>query len=91
LSLNLDFGVSNYLDDESLLSTMCGSPAYISPEVINRRGHGFPVDVWAVGIITFSLLVGYHPFHDAEDIASLHHAIDKELIYFSNILGQAQV
>ncbi|KAL3898454.1 MAG: hypothetical protein SGCHY_002737 [Lobulomycetales sp.] len=90
-----DFGVSNFIDEESALSTMCGSPAYIAPEVLRRKGHGAKVDIWAVGIITYSLLSGYHPFHYCEDMASLHRAIDRaevefEHTYWRNISTEAQ-
>ena len=45
-----------------LFSTICGTPNYISPEVLNKEGHGFPADVWALGCVMFALLVGQPPF-----------------------------
>ena len=42
--------------------TICVTPNYISPEVLNKEGHGFPADVWALGCVMFALLVGQPPF-----------------------------
>ncbi|KAJ3092117.1 hypothetical protein HK102_010542 [Quaeritorhiza haematococci] len=52
-----DFGVSNFVQGDMLLNTMCGSPGYAAPEVIKRSGHGKPADLWSVGIITFTFLL----------------------------------
>ncbi len=40
----------------------CGTPGYMPPEVIRKVGHGKPVDMWCVGVLTFFLLSGYMPF-----------------------------
>ena len=45
-----------------MFRTICGTPNYISPEVLNKEGHGFPADVWALGCVMFALLVGQPPF-----------------------------
>jgi serine/threonine protein kinase len=38
--------------------TVRGTPEYMAPEVIGKKGHSFPVDWWALGILTYELLVG---------------------------------
>lgn len=39
-----------------MLTTTCGTPGYMAPEIFKRAGHGKPVDVWAIGVITYFLL-----------------------------------
>ncbi|KIY49081.1 Pkinase-domain-containing protein [Fistulina hepatica ATCC 64428] len=73
-----DFGLSKVVDDQdhALLTELCGTPGYMAPEMIKRSGHGKPVDVWAMGVITYFLLSGCLPF-DAEPG---HHASEIEAI-----------
>ena len=59
----IDFGLSN--EYENYLYTPCGSPCYASPEVIKGLKYsGLAIDLWASGIILFSMLCGYLPFDD---------------------------
>ncbi|CAA0833200.1 CBL-interacting serine/threonine-protein kinase 20 [Striga hermonthica] len=64
-----DFGLSALHDSkrqDGLLHTTCGTPAYVAPEVIIKRGYdGEKADVWSCGVILFVLLAGYLPFQDA--------------------------
>ncbi|KAK7680323.1 hypothetical protein QCA50_016563 [Cerrena zonata] len=59
-----DFGLSRVLEEEKLqvLTEICGTPGYMAPEIFKKTGHGKPVDVWAMGVITYFLLCGYTPF-----------------------------
>ncbi|XP_006650055.1 CBL-interacting protein kinase 10 [Oryza brachyantha] len=63
-----DFGLSAFAEckrQDGLLHTTCGTPAYVAPEVINRKGYdGAKADVWACGVILYVLLAGYLPFQD---------------------------
>lgn len=58
-----DFGLATQLKraDEKHM-TMCGTPNYISPEVVSRSSHGLPADVWGLGCMFYTLLVGRPPF-----------------------------
>lgn len=42
--------------------TLCGTPNYIAPEVLAKRGHSYEVDIWSIGCILYTLLVGKPPF-----------------------------
>ncbi|KAJ3103555.1 hypothetical protein HDU96_009223 [Phlyctochytrium bullatum] len=70
-----DFGVANVVQGDDLLRTLCGSPAYAAPEVIRRTGHGRPADIWSIGVITFTVLMGYGPWYYCEDVPSMFEAI----------------
>lgn len=63
-----DFGLSALFESkrqDGLLHTTCGTPAYVAPEVINKRGYdGEKADIWSCGVILFVLLAGYLPFTD---------------------------
>ncbi|KAJ2907060.1 putative calcium calmodulin-dependent protein kinase protein [Zalerion maritima] len=58
-----DFGIAKMLDSQDeVLTTMAGSFGYAAPEVMLKKGHGKPVDMWSMGVITYTLLCGYSPF-----------------------------
>ena len=59
-----DFGLACQLETyDERRRTVCGTPNYIAPEVLNNNyGHSFEVDVWAFGIILFALFTGKPPF-----------------------------
>ncbi|XP_073300980.1 CBL-interacting serine/threonine-protein kinase 20 [Primulina huaijiensis] len=63
-----DFGLSALVESkrqDGLLHTACGTPAYVAPEVISKRGYdGEKADIWSCGVILFVLLAGYLPFQD---------------------------
>jgi 5'-AMP-activated protein kinase, catalytic alpha subunit len=63
-----DFGLSALAESkrqDGLLHTTCGTPAYVAPEVLSRKGYdGAKADAWSCGVILFVLVAGYLPFHD---------------------------
>ncbi|XP_047324635.1 CBL-interacting serine/threonine-protein kinase 11-like [Impatiens glandulifera] len=64
-----DFGLSALSDEQirsdGLLHTLCGTPAYVAPEILNKKGYdGARADVWSCGVVLFVLTAGYLPFHD---------------------------
>ncbi|XP_051820691.1 serine/threonine-protein kinase PLK1 [Antechinus flavipes] len=58
-----DFGLATRVEyDGERKRTLCGTPNYIAPEVLSKKGHSFEVDVWSIGCIMYTLLVGKPPF-----------------------------
>ncbi|KAL2348701.1 hypothetical protein Fmac_002701 [Flemingia macrophylla] len=68
-----DFGLSTFsehLRDDGLLHTTCGTPAYVAPEVIGKKGYdGAMADIWSCGVILYVLLAGFLPFQDDNLVA----------------------
>ncbi|PGH10369.1 PLK protein kinase [Blastomyces parvus] len=62
-----DFGLAAIIlseKDEKRRRTLCGTPNYIAPEVLDKSkgGHNQKVDIWSLGVIFFAMLTGYPPF-----------------------------
>jgi serine/threonine protein kinase len=59
-----DFGFAKRVSPEGL-QTRCGTPAFVSPEILVGARYKEQVDMWSVGVILYILLGGYPPFQDA--------------------------
>ncbi|XP_063834887.1 serine/threonine-protein kinase polo isoform X2 [Ostrinia nubilalis] len=58
-----DFGLAARIEYEGeRKQTLCGTPNYIAPEILTKKGHSFEVDIWSLGCIMYTLLVGKPPF-----------------------------
>ncbi|XP_044631579.2 serine/threonine-protein kinase Chk2 isoform X6 [Equus asinus] len=69
-----DFGQSKILGETSLMRTLCGTPTYLAPEVLNSfgtAGYNRAVDCWSLGVILFICLSGYPPFSEHKTQVSL--------------------
>uniref|UniRef100_A0A8C2C0M8 Calcium/calmodulin-dependent protein kinase IGb n=1 Tax=Cyprinus carpio TaxID=7962 RepID=A0A8C2C0M8_CYPCA len=58
-----DFGLSK-MEDNGIMSTACGTPGYVAPEVLAQKPYSKAVDCWSIGVITYILLCGYPPFYE---------------------------
>jgi serine/threonine protein kinase len=57
-----DFGLSREIIGDAALHTICGTPEYLAPEMVLKRPYSFPIDWWAVGVMTYELAFGELPF-----------------------------
>lgn len=76
-----DLGLATIVKDrDEKRKTICGTPNYIAPEVIqgdkSKRGHSFEVDIWSMGVILFAILTGKPPY-EAKDVKSTYQRIIK--------------
>ncbi|TID30483.1 hypothetical protein CANINC_000836 [Pichia inconspicua] len=79
-----DFGFTRELPfmqhgPKSLLSEYCGTGAYMAPEMVKRIPYsGIKIDIWALGVILYTILAGEMPFDDSLELEDLEHAIINE-------------
>lgn len=57
-----DFGFAKFSSNEACLTTQCGTPGYVAPEILEGVPYGTKCDMWSLGVIVFIILGGYPPF-----------------------------
>lgn len=76
-----DFGFAKVVLNRTY--TLCGTPEYIAPEILLNKGHGKPVDWWALGILIYEMNNGIDPF-TADDPMQIYQNILSGKIKFSS-------
>ncbi|KAJ7163482.1 kinase-like domain-containing protein, partial [Mycena crocata] len=94
-----DFGFANSFtrDKNDMMETMCGSPCYAAPELVNSDGLyvGTAADIWSCGVILYAMLSGYLPFDDdptnpdGSDITKLYAYIARTPLTFPDHISDA--
>lgn len=58
-----DFGLASKLEyDGQKRYSICGTPNYIAPEILEEKGYSYEVDIWSLGVITYTMFFGVTPF-----------------------------
>ncbi|CAG2053481.1 unnamed protein product [Timema podura] len=79
-----DFGLSKFINEETLATTYCGSPHYVAPEILKSKGHGAytkKVDVWSLGVVLYVWhlrhvsLAGYFPFQESDNLRLINEIV----------------
>jgi len=91
----VDFGIATHLDSPTTeLHTLAGSYGYVAPEVLTDKGHGKPVDVWSIGVITYVLLCGYAPFQNPDEEEMIEKTVHADVRfheqYWKNVSQEAK-
>ena len=97
-----DFGLATKLDFEGERKrTVCGTPNYIAPEILDgKTGHSYEVDIWSLGVIIYTLIIGKPPF-ETRDVKTTYKRIKMNAYTFpenaiiseaaKNLIGQILV
>ena len=75
-----DFGFAKQINPLKRITTVCGSPLYMAPELCKKESYTELVDVWSLGIMLYEMIFGNHPFSKYNDIESLSSSIIKNNI-----------
>lgn len=57
-----DFGFAKKVKSPNSLTTQCGTPGYVAPEILEGKAYDTQADMWSLGVIVYILLGGYPPF-----------------------------
>ena len=89
-----DFGFAKSIDKHELSLTFCGSPLYMSPEILKHSPYTTKSDLWSLGVILYELIMKQHPYyvtdaHELMNLVSNGYNIDTSNIknnYYKNII-----
>lgn len=83
-----DFGFTRECASKNILETVCGTTVYMAPELIKREKYdGFKTDIWSLGVILYTLLNGYMPFDEDDQIKTEWKIINEMPNFDKNILN----
>ena len=80
-----DFGLStkvNFIGERK--RTICGTPNYIAPEILEEEGHSYESDIWSLGVIIYTLMFGKPPF-ESDTVDETYENIRNNRFFFPDI------
>eukprot|EP01018_Ginkgo_biloba_P034521 Gb_08672 [translate_table: standard] len=75
------------LQPQGLAETLCGSPLYMAPEIMQFQKYDAKADLWSVGAILFQLVTGQTPFSGNNQIQLLHNIVKSNELQFPPEVG----
>jgi serum/glucocorticoid-regulated kinase 2 len=83
-----DFGLAKEnVTDNKIAQSFCGSPAYLSPEMVSRRGVGKAADIYGIGAVLYEILSGTPPFY-AHDLSTMYKNISSNNLMFPDYFSE---
>ncbi|KAJ4790029.1 Serine/threonine-protein kinase ATG1 [Rhynchospora pubera] len=77
-----DFGFAKSLNPSSMAETLCGSPLYMAPEVMQLHKYDAKADLWSLGVILYQLVTGRTPYNGANQIQLLQNILKSNELTF---------
>jgi serine/threonine protein kinase len=76
----LDFGFARLYEEQDMMGTICGSPIYMAPELLQMQPYTYKADVWSLGIVLYQLVYGVLPFGHASSIIDIRRIILSSIV-----------
>ncbi|KAI6192587.1 Polo kinase [Aphelenchoides besseyi] len=85
-----DFGLACTMDESRRRRSVCGTPNYVSPEIIMYRGHTYASDYWAIACTFFFMLSGVTPFQTSSIRGTYAKICRSDYVYPYNFTGSSK-
>lgn len=77
-----DFGLSTFFNpDHPFVTAVVGSPVYVAPELVLRHPYSTPIDIWCLGVLLYTMIVGHYPFYETKELSLAHMIVESQPIY----------
>ena len=80
-----DFGLAKFVKSDEKALTFCGTPEYLSPELLLGQGHNRPADWWSLGVLIYEMIYGVPPFYSS-NVQNMYKKIVREPVIFKSDL-----
>lgn len=71
-SVKCEYGPYDEFNDDNLFETICGTPAFMAPEILLKQKYSYSADMWSIGVLIYFIDCGVVPFHQCKKIRKLY-------------------